>query len=515
MRHKSIHTLEFVLSFLSTNESLAEYPQIFRAFSHHLKSTPPTQCITGADQLKAQIGGISFCGISIIHDVWSRKLKKGLNSNSLLTQTLTTSWPDVWKWIKYLHKVDPVVFSSLSHAITTMDLRRMILRIFGRFNLGTPIIFEDAMRATPGVFVMLVDLWAKVSEAAVSEEKSQINVPDFSFAITAIHGLLQSDPTKASVLVRLLGDNFDRIATLMLNNMHEALNNNGRRNAIDQFPHVLYISTIIANAVPRIHHALLSQNSMTIVTRAFGEISSMRAHAHRSSSDVKTPLPKDIQLAAHPEVSSVLSDLHGPTAVCLLYFTDASKTSGGFTWVIQAIRAGMIPAILRSACRDSEEIDHEGLVWTVTNALQPYLVYRSVLRAVSKAVQSPIVKDLESHLPQDRKFGEVWAKFKELVGLRHAAKVGFDAGGEYTQRCSSAQVCVLRTRRKSHTHLTILSAIKQKATQASDSVQVVRMPVTAPKNVKDITGGMKATVRLAHHYVKTEQVWPLYFWDVK
>lgn len=84
----------------------------------------------------------------------------------------------------------------------------------------------------------------------------------------------------------------------------------------------------------------------------------MRAQAYRSSSGVDTALPVDIQLAAELALLDVFFDIDSHTTVCLHYFEGASQTSGGFTWIIQAIRSGIIPAILRAACRDTEEIGH-------------------------------------------------------------------------------------------------------------------------------------------------------------
>lgn len=102
----------------------------------------------------------------------------------------------------------------------------------------------------------------------------------------------------------------------------------------------------------------------------------------------------------------------------------------------------MIPAILRSACRGNDEID-KLLIDMAIKVLQPYLVYRSVLRAISKALHGPIIDTLESKLPKNRQFFGVWSKFREAAGMFLAAKEGFDASGENTQRCSSTQVRVL------------------------------------------------------------------------
>lgn len=95
-------------------------------------------------------------------------------------------------------------------------LRRMILRTLGRVGLG---------QKAPEV------------EAA---EGSQTGAVDSSFAINAISRSIISDPTKAQVLVELLGGDVDRIATLMLNNLRQTSNADGRRHAIRRFPIYLF-----------------------------------------------------------------------------------------------------------------------------------------------------------------------------------------------------------------------------------------------------------------------------------
>lgn len=434
--------LEDIIAYICANEYLAGYPQLVRPFFHHLQSTPPIRCVTEADQRKTRIGVVCLNGIYMVYEHLQRALAFfPYPETSLVIRTLTDSWPDIWKWTEYLYKVDPEVFSPLDHIFTTTSLRGVMIRILSRMANEDSSSFGDAIEATPGVFALLVDMWEKASQVEVVEELAR---GDSSLATFAIQHSIISDPTRAQTLLELMGGDIHRIATLMMKNLHQGFSGNSKRAAANQFQQIFSFSAQIADLLPGLHHALLSQNSMVLVTRTFGKISSLRAKPIKAATEISTntgPIsPTQIAAAALSRDDYPL-DVNPATSTCLMYFEEASRTSGGFTWVIQAIRSGMIPAILRSACRSFEEVDHQQVIRCTTQILRPYLAYRSVLRAVSKALQDPIIDTLESKLPRNRDFFGAWIKFRKLVAVRLAAKKRFDSGGEYGHRCSSARVC--------------------------------------------------------------------------
>lgn len=428
--------------YISTNEYLAGYPQLVRPFFHHLQSTPPVRCVTEADRHKTRIGVVCFNGVYMVCEHIQRALEFfPYPETSLMIRTLTDSWPGIWKWIEYLYKVDPEVFSPLDHIFTTTSLRGVMIRILGRMMYEDLAPFEDAVEATPGVFELLVDIWERASEVKVHEETTRI---DPTFATIAIQASIRSDPTRTQTLIEIMDGDINRVATLVMNNLRQAFSDNGKRAAANQFQQILSFSVNVADLLPGLHHALLSQNSMVLVTRTFGKISSLRAKPIKAVIELPTGTgqvsPTHLAAAAL-SLDDYPLDVNPATSTCLTYFEKASRTSGGFTWVIQAIRSGMIAAILRSACRSMEEVDHQLVIRGIARIIRPYLAYRSILRAISKALQDPIIDTLESKLPRSREFFGAWIKFKELVAVRLAAKKRFDSGGEYGQRCSSARVC--------------------------------------------------------------------------
>jgi hypothetical protein len=75
--------------------------------------------------------------------------------------------------------------------------------------------------------------------------------------------------------------------------------------------------------------------------------------------------------------------------------------------------------------------------------LMMFSVYRSVLRAIGRALRDPAIVVLESQLPEDRDFKKVWLEFRSLVTERATVKAAFDETGKYSQRCSSSEVRVV------------------------------------------------------------------------
>lgn len=417
---------------METNKHLTEYPQLLKIFLHYLRAPTLVQCTTESDRQIAQFGAACFEGMFTVFQALEtrRQNDPGRDSERLLIGILTDSWPDIWKWMKFLYWVGRDIFTLLSPSAPGR-FRAFIVRMLCPGMYREKTTFMDTVLATPEVFTMLVDLWVELSELEFIEEKWQF---DPSSVAVTIAKMIGEDPTRIRKFVDLMGGDKDRIATLILKNLHQALSFKVKNAVVLGFERILMFNSMITATLPGLHHALLSQNSMVIITRTFGRISSMRGVSFERTSP--TPLGNYTRPNDEP------FNPHRATVTCALYLWEAFSTSGGFTWITQAIRSGVIPAILRSACRDMEQTDDHLLANTI-KTITPYLVYRSVLRVVSKAFQDPIIQTLESKLPRDREFYGVWFGFRIVANVRLFMKEQFDASGEYTQGCSSPMVCIV------------------------------------------------------------------------
>ncbi|KAF9467232.1 hypothetical protein BDZ94DRAFT_62221 [Collybia nuda] len=433
MGSMSLSAVEYIVQMVDFNNCIGEYPQVFRIFFHNLQSTPPTRCVSDGDKLKTLLGAKSFQGVTLAHyRLLARHKDHPHRNRSYLAHCLTNYWPSIWKWIEYLYAVDPRVFSSLNIPIDTAGLRTMIIRLIGDITLGGPTTFGGTIKATPGVLPVLTDIWAKVSKKGVLEGR---DVVEFSITTMIIYNLIEFDPSRVQTFVDTLGGEISRVATLMLNHTQRALNNAFEPGALHEGQTGLVLVSLLIGLLPGLHHALLSQNSMVLITRAFGKIST----THHGPLEPTTEGISRLRLTPFPagDVARQSEDFSLSTLACLSFFTQASIASGGFTWIIQAIRSGFIPAMIRSASTGDSEIDD--MLELTMGVLQQYLVYRSVLRALSKALQDPIISALESNLSQDTKVWRAWVKFRQAFGEFLVMKESFDIGGEHVQRCSSAR----------------------------------------------------------------------------
>jgi hypothetical protein len=118
------------------------------------------------------------------------------------------------------------------------------------------------------------------------------------------------------------------------------------------------------------------------------------------------------------------------------YLLMATTTTDGITWVIQALRCRLLPSLLRSQKWDSKS-NHVCRDFILKRILPSYLVYRSVLRVMTRAMQDPEIAKLESHLPQDGMFVESWDALKSLLAERVEVKALFDEHGKHNQICAS------------------------------------------------------------------------------
>lgn len=122
----------------------------------------------------------------------------------------------------------------------------------------------------------------------------------------------------------------------------------------------------------------------------------------------------------------VLDDFKNSMLAASSIIANALFSANGHSWVSQCIDAGLIPAILRSE-RWLRNIpaDFSSLFASgIFTYLQQYLVYRSVLRAVGKALND--VKQMQISRDTSSSFWKDFNTFEEVALYRLALKKIFD-----------------------------------------------------------------------------------------
>ncbi|RDB21724.1 hypothetical protein Hypma_010954 [Hypsizygus marmoreus] len=363
--------------------------------------------------------------------------------NSLTLWYFDHSWPAIWKWITYLYFgiysnglfrgiPKPLVEGSDDHR-TVLTIRRLISVVFRE---DKPIY--DTMLDTPGFFLLLADIWVRLSET----RSGAVYSTEVCLAITCTLIRIIHDFNQARTFVEALDGDLSRLASLLLSNVRMAVD--GRERALPTILPLVSFLTSMSVFIPELGNALLSQHSMVEVTRAFA------------------------YCAAGPTISPE-NEAGGPGYLvrscvwsCLMYISATSKVSDGFTWITQAIRSRLIPSMLMSAAlprgpglprslriptgpnhASSESIELEQL--RMIETLSMYVVYRSVLKELERALDDPQIPILESRVPRDSAFWPAWANFRSLVSERISVRRNFDKTGKYSQQCAALECGKLET----------------------------------------------------------------------
>lgn len=386
---------------------MAQYPQIFKPFFRYLNTVPPPRPKNINDWHRMALAVTAFDGILAVISAEPSALS---TEDSYIMQNFTSSWPGIWRWMRCLHSQAKSGLKGNHDALpqavftVTVDPLIIILRITSHFFLYPSTSACKFMEATPGLFLLLADIWIRLTENGRDDDDVAHHC---ALGMRAILGLIVQDTTRMKLLVDVLHGDLEKVASLLLKNVHAVRKE--RKKWTSSFP--LLATTAITPLIPGLGHALLSQNAMVDISLEFAHFSSMSG-------------PR-------------LPDHDRCLLSCLQFFNLASITTDGFTWIIQAVRSGLIQAILRSAqcSRTIEDLSIKALV-----TVQRYLVYRSVLRVVDRALQEPDMPLLETQLSPDGKISKYWAYFKSFVQNRLEVKAAFDEVGKYTQTCFAPEV---------------------------------------------------------------------------
>jgi hypothetical protein len=222
------------------------------------------------------------------------------------------------------------------------------------------------------------------------------------------------DSSNARFIVESMNGDVDKIASVLLKYVRIAIE--GGQEWFTAFCLLISTSGLLSEQTPGLMHALLAQHSIIDVTHACAEFSSIRA------SQCQTPELLQFCLLT-----------------CLQYVFEGARTTDGFTWIVQAVRSRLLPSMLRSARWKNKELDQR--IVDSLKILGSYLVYRSVFRAVDRALQDSTISLLESEISSNTQVKEIWEEFKLGVQkLRDSKEQFHEMAGKHQQKCSAPEV---------------------------------------------------------------------------
>lgn len=308
----------------------------------------------------------------------------------------------------------PAQLSTIDYRImvTTLQLISYLLQ-FNDLSLGR------AMTATPGIFPMVVKLWMVQADRKIDD----FRLPGDCFSITCSLGKflgldaqeVRPDLERMRELANILGEDKQRIAKILLTHIRVITRQSKSWQLC--FALLMDVTTMVSTNIPGVSNTLLSQNAIVDICHAM-----------------------DVFASTEPDSALFLLNQMHCISRAVHYFVTAASATDGFTWITQALRAGILSSVLKWSTWDEKM---EDLAIKVLGTIAPYTIYRSVLRVIGKTLLSGGFRRLEAELEAGGPFFQRWAAFKSVVQTNLAIKAIFDAEGKDSQPCAASDVSTL------------------------------------------------------------------------
>ncbi|KII86140.1 hypothetical protein PLICRDRAFT_43732, partial [Plicaturopsis crispa FD-325 SS-3] len=295
-------------------------------------------------------------------------------------------WPRIWKWMQFLYDqcVVEKVFGEEVCATTIVSIGAILQA------LGRSAASRDIVARTPGVLALVTKEWLADDGRYAIAACMQLGGNERAI-LGALDALLDCHERELEVKLESIvpqvldaaGGDAKLVASTVLKRLREAL----AAESMQQVElHLSLADRLADTACPPIHLALLNAGMIPAVITVLSWYNSRPLHA----------APAQVML------------------LCYYILIDSFRTANNPSWAAQAIDAGLIPALLRSGKRVRALNDPElaqPLVWLLSESLPPYLVFRSVLRAVRRALRQVYKRNVGAK----GVLGEAWADFQELA----------------------------------------------------------------------------------------------------
>lgn len=330
------------------------------------------------------------------------------------------------------------------------------VRIISRFFSWPSTAVCKAVQATHGTFPVVAGLWMKQCERIDDDERAN----DCAGITGVLAAFLETDQDRyIEEFVEIAGGR-KQAASKILETMRLACR--GGQPWMVPFPVLTTVSTILANSISGVYSYLLNQGIMGEICGALKFFASDKIH---SSITITQRC-----LCTFPMVD---------------FFVEAVSTTDGFKWIIEAIHADLLNSLLRCTKWSIDSMNNQGV--RALRLILPYLVYRSVLRAVGRALQDPVLSRTEAQIAQVDTFGTAWFFFRRTVKIQMEIKADFDKAGKFTQACSSPEVRS-QTYRASFVLIGEASVPRLRKLRALDSVLLVMKRTTVQELARKMIG---------------------------
>ena len=373
-----------------------------------------------------------------------------------LDASLARVWTRIWKWLEFLDTecCQKFVFGS-GFKIKAMAAITTTLFVFAH-----SAALKRLVTTTPGVFSLLVKHWlAEGLDPAVAHifgtsgssrpfARTFENLLSGDITPNCLPDVVAAAPGGATTVARIAIQHLDKDASAK------------HPDFTALYHHVSLIYNLFSVSCPALPHAFLNRGLIPTMVKMLASF--------------------NLQPVDTVKVASCV-------VRCYFILIDALQSANGPSWVIQAFDSGILSAILKSG-RRLATLDpfHRDLCTTLlSDILCQYLVYRSVLGSVAKALRRMerlcIDQDVAGPL------WDGWMSFKSLAQERIAIKEENDDG--VTNRCNRIGVSQLGSRfSQIYVDGCPCSATTPMIQTRCCAARAVSLHSTAKEHVNDLTG---------------------------
>ena len=410
----SLESLEKLIKLIDGN--LASHSELMLIFYHHLdprKIPHPTRPAPNTLHI-LKLASTALKGISACVDAQHK------SENGALVADIESHWPGkIWKWTQFL-----LVHCFSEPMLNTIDAKFRFNVYFITMGLLSALAEETGLRdtvgCTPGLIAIVTKLW-------IAEAKKGCEMMCFRASMVLERFVSAPKPGWLNQIIAVAENDPIVLAKTILERIRANLLEPGVRptNYAAIFKDFLVAIGFSQAETPAVCHALRSQHSIPTLTKAMLCLTSDRdAEVHH--------------LTRMPD-----SFIGQCLMFCVIYldmsFVDSED---GRTWIIQAIDAQLITALLKS----TRFFEHDDVLQQICSrilgdVIPQYLAYRSVLRATSRALKNIRRLGLEGRIPQSGSFRDSWTTFNELASERLGIKAHYDKDPSHAI-CGNPQVSV-------------------------------------------------------------------------
>ncbi|KAI0049148.1 hypothetical protein FA95DRAFT_1538803 [Auriscalpium vulgare] len=266
-----------------------------------------------------------------------------------LLAPIKKSWPGIFKWMVFFHEV-------YSNPNAQGPKNAMEIIAYALYSITHEDAFQDRVTNTPGAIALAASLWMK------EDARSETPLLPIPVASSMLHHILFcATDANLDEFVKSAGGKTSTIADLCLSRLRSTI----AKPLVSGLQVRSYVDVMVALSRGRKHalrRAILHKGGIGVVTKALLKLSVL------SLSD---------------------EDVRDAVIACFGFISNLIESGDGIHWVRQAVQEGLLLAFVNIS-PSFKSLDTEARSFTlalVSNVLPRYLVYRSVIMAVSAAME--------------------------------------------------------------------------------------------------------------------------------